>query len=174
MPKINKDKDPQAASPDQGMRKKVLVFCMEYPLARQIVQQLEKKELLVRLVNDERELLSQLDQVDPELILIDVNAPTNRSLDIIVADIFVWMRTRARAINKLLHTPSQYLWQHCKIVLFKSDSEISTTGSLAAEMADTDELVRLCSLLGDVKYIGLYSPFSFIPKIRPFLENFYE
>lgn len=174
MPKINKNKDFLAPSADQGARKKVLVFCMDHLLANQIIQQLEKKDILAWLVNDEKKILEQLDRADPELILIDINAPTSRSLEVIVSEIFVWMRTRARAINKLLHTPSQYLWQHCKVVLFKGDSEISATGSLAAEMADTDELVRLCSLLGDVKYIGLYSPFSFIPKIRTFLENFYE
>ncbi len=174
MAKINKIKLSQEIGADESMCKKILVFCMDHLLAKQIVQQLEKRDFLVCLVNDERKLFAQLDQADPELILIDISVLTSRPLDVIVAEIFAWMRTRARAINKFLHTPSQYLWQHCKVVLFKSDSEISATGSLTAEMADTDELVRLCSLLGDVKYIGLYSSFSFISKIRPFLENSYE
>lgn len=174
MPRIDINKTSKANGDKESFRKKALVFCADQSLSKQIVDQLKKKDILVWLASDERNLFMQLDQAEPDLILIDVNVPASRSLEKIVAEIFAWMRTRARAINKLLHTPSQYLWQHCKIVLFKGESEISATGSLAAEIADTDELVRLCSLLGDVKYIGLYSPFSFIPKIRQLWENFYE
>ena len=134
------------------------------------MQQLEKKNLFVWLVSDEKQLVSQLEQSDPELILVEVNASTIRPLDVIVAEIFAWMRARARAINKLLDSTSQYLWQHSQVILFKSDSEITATGSLTAEMADTDDIVRQCLLWGDVKYIGLYSSFSFMSKIRPTLE----
>ncbi len=173
MAKIKKIIPIKVEGGEQNARKKVLVFCMDNALAKQIVQQLQRNSLLVWFINEEKKLLSALDQADPELILIEINAPTNRPLDKIVAEIFVWMRTRARAINKFLDTPSQYLWQYSKIVLFESESPLTPTRLLAAEMADTDELVRLCSLLGDVKYIGIYSPFSFMSKLRPLLENSY-
>ena len=82
----------------------LLVFVMDNSLAKQIAEQLEKKNVIVCLVSDERKLTKELDQADPELILIQLNAPTGRPLDQIVAQVFAWMRLRARAINKFLDT----------------------------------------------------------------------
>ncbi len=174
MGKVKKTIPPQQSNQPESGQRRVLVFCTDNSVAKQIVDQLSKKNFLVWHVDDERKLLTQLDHVDPELILMQINALLTRSFETIVAEVFLWMRARARAINKFLDTPSQYLWQHSRIILFKSETQITPTGSLMADIADDDELVRVCSLLGDVKYIGTYSFFSFIPKIRFLIENFYE
>ncbi len=174
MAKIIKKIFPQSTALQPVDRLKVLVFATDHLLLKQIAGLLEKKNVLIWLVSDERKLSRELEQADPELILMQLNATTIRPLDQIVADVFVWMRKRARAINKLLDTPSHYLWQHSKVVLFEGESQITPTGSLSAQIADTDEMIRLCQLLGDVKYIGEFSSYSFMSKMRPFLEDLYE
>lgn len=174
MVKIIKKTSVLSSFGDLGVRGKVVVFSMNQTIAQQMKRQLEKKNFFVCLVFDEKDLLPQINQVDPQIILMDVVAATIRSFPEIVAEVFAWMRGRARAINKFLDTPSQYLWEHSKIILFKSDSEMTATGSLTAQMADTDELVYQCSLFGNVKYIGLYLSFSFLDKMRSLVENFDE
>lgn len=151
-------------------RQRALVFCMSRRIGQQIKEQLEKKNMRVWLVTEERKLLSELDDADAELIFIEINAPTNKTIDQIVVDVFSWMRNRARSINKLLNSPSQYLWERSRIILFKSDFEITSTSSIAGDVADTDDLVRQCSLLGNIQYAGLYSPLSFISKVRALIE----
>ncbi len=155
---------------DTGGPKKVLVFCVHKSVGKQIVQQLEKRNVRTWLVEDEKRWPRALADFDPELILIEINAPMTRAIEGLVSDVFAWMRGRARSINKALNSPSQYLWEHSKVLLFKSESEITSAISLTAEMADTDEIVRKCLLVGDVKYIGLYSSLSFLSQIRMFLE----
>ena len=172
MAKIHKKQSVYSVNEDLNVHKKVLVFSMNLVIADQIKRQLEKKNFYVCLVSDEKSLLSQIDEFDPKVILMDVATSTQRLFQDIVAEIFLWIRGRARAINKFLDTPSQYLWEYSKVILFKSDSEMSATGSLTAQMADTDELVYQCSLFGPVKYIGIYLTFSFINKMRSVVENF--
>lgn len=172
MVKIIKKTSVCSSPEDLSVRKKAIVFSMNQAIAQQIKRQLEKKKFFVCLVDDEKNLLSQIDQVEPQIILMDVMALASHSFLEIVAEVFVWMRGRARAINKFLDTPSQYLWEHSKIILFKSDSEMTAMDSLTAQVADTDELVYQCSLLGNVKYIGLYLSFSFLDKMRTLVENF--
>lgn len=150
--------------------KKAVVFGSDARTLRQICDQLGKKNMRVWPLSDEKLLLLKLNEADPDLILVEINAVTHKPIDKIVADIFIWMRARARAINKILESPSQYLWQRSKVVLFKSDSEITATGSLSADVADIDDVVRQCSFYGDVKYIGLYASMSFISKIRPLID----
>lgn len=160
-------------SPEAGFsgRHNALVFCTLRSVGQQIVQQLERKNMRVWLVNDEQKLLSKLNEADPDLIVLEINATVTKPIEQIVPDIFIWMRGRAREINKVLNTPSKYLWERAKIVLFKSDVEMTPTGSRSADMADTDDVVRQCNLSGDVKYIGIYSSFSFIGKVRMVLEE---
>ena len=159
-------------NPDSGFagRQRALVFCVYRRVGQQISQQLEKKNMKVWLVSEEQKLLSQLNEADPDLILIEINAPTVKPIEQIMADVFAWMRGRAREIKKVLNSPSKYLWEHSRVILFKSDVEISSTTSLTAEMADTDDVVRQCNLIGDVKYVGVYYPLSFIAKVRALLE----
>lgn len=174
MGKIKKTIIKKTSGPEENGQRKIFVFATDNSAAGQMTDQLKKKGFFVWHVNDERKLLADLDSVDPELILMQINALVKRPFEQIVEDVFLWMRNRARAINKFLDTPSQYLWQHSKIILFKSETHLTPTGSLAADIADDDELVRACSLLGEVKYIGGYSPLSFIGKIGALVEDFYE
>jgi hypothetical protein len=174
MAKITKKIPVRSSFEDLSVRKKVIVFSMNQVIAQQMKRQLEKKNFFVCLVHNEKDLLPQINQADPQIILMDVVASAICPFPALVAEVFVWMRGRARAINKFLDTPSQYLWEHSKIILFKSDSEMTATGSLPAQLADTDELVYQCSLVGNVKYIGLYLSFSFIDKMRSLVENFDE
>lgn len=173
MAKITKKISPEENANGEIFRPKVLIFATDALVAGQMAVGLKNRDVGVRFVNDERKLLEELERIDPDLILLQLNASITSPLDQIVGEIFKWMRSRARSVNKFLNTPSQYLWQHAKVVLFESESQINPTDSLSAQIADTDETIRLCQLLGDVKYIGVYSPFSFIAKIWPFLENLY-
>lgn len=170
MAKLKPQNPPPFDDKDPDGRRRALVFCANTSVARQMAQQMEKRNFLVWMVTSEERLLVRLEESDPQLILIDLFAPTKRRLDAIVSDVFKWMRGRARTINKLLGTPNQFLWEHSRVVLFKSDEEMSPAGSLATDIADIDEMIRLCSLAGNVRYIGLFSPLSFISKIRPFWD----
>lgn len=151
-------------------RERAIVFCMYSRVGQQICQQLEKKKIEVCLVTDEAKLAAKLKEMDPDLILVEINASTAKPIYQLVGDIFVWMRNRAREINKVLNSPSKYLWERAKVVLFKSEVDITATGSLSSDMADTDDIVRECSMLGNVHYIGIYSSLSFISKLRSLLQ----
>lgn len=160
------------AAPDSGFAgRRAVVFCMARSIGQQIVQQLEKKNMQTALVSDEQKLLAKLNEIDPDLVLIQIDAPTNKPITQMVPDVFSWMRGRAREINKVLNTPNRYLWEKAKVILFKSDVEITATSSVSAQMADTDDIIRQCNEYGDVKYIGIYSSFSFIGKIRALIEQ---
>ncbi len=151
--------------------RRVVVFCMAQNTAKRIAQHLEKRQIRVWIVGDEKKLLGQLQEADPELILLEANASTDKPLEEIVAEIFAWMRKRCREINQILGTPSSYLWQHSKIILFESGREMTASGSLSADMADTEYLIRKCAVAGEVHHIGAYSPLNFMSEIRPFLEK---
>ena len=160
------------AAPDSGFAgRRAVVFCMARSIGQQIVQQLEKRNMQVALVSDELKLLAKLQEIDPDLVLIQVDAPVNNPVIRIVPDVFAWMRGRAREINKALNTPNRYLWEKAKVILFKCDVEISSISSVSAQIADTDNIIQQCHQYGDVKYIGIYSAFSFIGKIRALIEH---
>ncbi len=171
MARIDKTKSWSENDDAADAQKKVVVFCTLTSVAEQIAQFLEKKNMRVLVYDDDRMFLTRLESIDPELVFIEVNAAASRPIQEIVAEVFIWMRARARKINTYLNSPSRYFWQNAKIIIFKSDSQITGAGSMAAEIADTDEIIRQCGLLGEIKYIGLYSSFSFMTKIRSYLEQ---
>ena len=167
---IKKTPDVPVADEIKGP-KTALIFGMNGRPLKRMAEQLEKEGLLVEVVSDEKKLLLKLYDVDPDLIFVEINAPTQKAPEDHVADIFAWMRARVRAINKFLDSPSHMLWQKSRVVLFKTESEMGATGSLGAEIADTDELILKCGQLGNVQYIGIYSFWSFMSKIRPLLDE---
>ncbi len=151
--------------------KKALIFGLNARPIKRMAEQLEKENLPVSVVTDEKKLLLKLYDADPDLIFVEINAPTQKATEDHVADIFAWMRARVRAINKFLESPSHVLWQKSRVILFKTESELGATGSIGAEIADTDEIILKCGQLGNVQYIGIYSPWSFISKVRPLLDE---
>lgn len=171
---MNESEKPVPSNSDKPKNdpQKIVVFCMSKSVAKRIAGHLEKQKALVWIVNHENDLFSQLDEADPELIFIEANAPTNIALDVITERIFEWMKKRSREINEFLSSPSQYSWQHAQIIFFESGREFTASGSLSADMADTEYLIKQCSVWGEVHHIGAYSPLNFMEEVRPFLRRY--
>lgn len=171
MPKIIKIPAGSSTQNNPEKQKKAVVFGLDPRQVKQMSDQLIKAGVLVKTVTDENKLLLQLEETDPDLIFLEIEARTRQSSEDIVADIFVFIRNRARAINKFLNSPSGLLWARSRVILYRTETTTSPTESLGADIADTEEVLRKCSLLGEVRFIGFYSPMSFISKVRPYLEE---
>lgn len=151
--------------------RKALIYGTQAGLTKQMAGQLFKEKILVRTTQNENDIVAILKEFDPDLVFLEINARSEKPIEDIVADVFAWMRNLVRNINKILNSPTGLLWQRSQIILFKSEQALGPTDSLAEAIIDIDESLRKCMVLGQVQYIGAYSPVSFISKVRPWLEG---
>ena len=149
-------------APADGDRRAV-VFGYESSVAEQIAQQLAEKKRQVRLVDQPTELAEAVRTVDPGLIFVEVLGggafPTPRLLGMI------------RPVIQELSIARMDGRPEAAIILYKVHHAIRGETSMASDIADTDQLLQECEEAGFSKYIGLYSPFSFLTKIKEFLRR---
>ena len=162
---------PKAVGPPSDTeKKKVFIFGSDRDVMRQMSSQLGRQNLRVVADDNEDRVLSRLQAVDPELILILINAPIRTPIVDVVRKVFVWIREKAREMNRILKSPSGLLWDKAVVILYKTEIPLGAMDFVGAEIADTDEILSRCKAHGNVHYIGTYAPISFVAKVRQFFE----
>ncbi|MCB9771627.1 MAG: hypothetical protein H6754_03670 [Candidatus Omnitrophica bacterium] len=148
---------------------RALIFGSQADQVRQMSDQLTRKKIVVRAVLDEKLLLSRLSEFNPDLIFIEINGVTRSPVEQIVKIVFLWTTNYARKVNKALNSPSARLWTNARVIMYKSDVEGDIANPAGVTITDLDEVLFKCKEIGDIKYIGLYSSWSFYSKIEPLL-----
>lgn len=141
-------------------------------MIKQMTDQLLRKKYIAQGVISEKSLIATLTQVDPDVICIEINGITQNPIQDIVKIVFMWINNHARKVNKALNSPSARLWQKAKVVMFKSDPDEGAVNPAGVTLPqDLDEVLFKCKEAGNIEYIGLYSPWSFLAKLKPFLTR---
>ena len=147
--------------------KKIVIFGSEENILQDMRQQLEKAKHAVSIVKEEEKIVPLVNDIKPDVVLLDMSAEIKVSLDKLVYTIDI-LTPKAK---KGSLDPKALSMRKTAILLYKVDKGgIAVNTDLAGNLADVEALVDRCMTSGAEKYIGLFSSFSFMSKVQEFLK----
>ncbi|HOD12799.1 MAG TPA: response regulator [Candidatus Omnitrophota bacterium] len=149
-----------------GAGKKIVIFGSDEKILQDMRQQLEKAKHIVTLVQQEAEVVSVVSDVKPDLVVLDLGAELQIPIDKLVYTIDILTpKPKKGSLD-----PKSLSMKKTTIILYKVDKGgIEVNTDLAGNLADVEALLDRCVHNGAEKYIGLFSSFSFMSKIKEFL-----
>ncbi|MFA5059738.1 MAG: response regulator [Candidatus Omnitrophota bacterium] len=172
-PEPPKPVKPSVAKPSADVKSnaknKVLIFGANESIMNKMLQELEGKKCQVTLLKDDKQLVSQAEKLEVNLIFLQVNAVTSIPVDQIVVQLSDLIRKKAKEARAEEKDEDDSIEKICPIILYKVEAETEAGTLSGSDLADMENLVQKCQEQGASKYIGLYSSLSFMSKIKNYL-----
>ena len=143
--------------------KKALIFGYEKTVISSMCQQLQQRKYQGIPVSDSATLLSEMNRLDPEMVLLELKADMSDAV-----------RENLMNVNNLIKQKELEGFESKAppaIILYKVHHAVSGVSSASGDLADTTTLLSICESIGFSKFIGLYSPFTFLMKIKDHLRR---
>lgn len=144
-------------------QKKVVVFGYEKNVVNEISKQLEEKRCQVVPVYDDDRLVLEIEKLDPDIVFAELRPGTQTPMEESLATINAVIQKKE--LERFEEKP------RAAVILYKVHQAVSGVTTMASDMADTENLLKQCQEIGFSKYLGLYSPFTFLMKIKEFLRK---
>jgi CheY-like chemotaxis protein len=145
--------------PEQG-NKRVVIFGYERSVTEEMAKQLEEKKCQVLSTDNDEELVQILDQEVPALLFMEIKTETTVPFVSVLTVANSVLRSKEMVGRDAVNTD---------VILYKVHQAVSGVTAMGGDVTDMDNILIECQDIGYTKYIGLYSPFTFMMKIKDFL-----
>jgi len=160
----------KSAPPPAASAKKILLYGDDAAVLEDIQKKLQEAGGAVTLEKDGRQTAAKTDLVNPDLILVQLYFNEENPVDQTVAEINGVIRKKIREHEAKFKGKTAILeFKAPPVVLYKVPEEVTASGTTGENLVLMEDLLARCREQGIAKYIGMYSPMSFLTKVKEFI-----
>jgi len=153
-----------------SLAKKILICGEDDTVLEDMRQRLQGQGCAVTVEKIGRQIAPKTDVLYPDIILLQLYFNEEAPVDQIIADINkVILRKVRDHEDKFKDKTKMPELRTAAIILYKVPEEVTASATTGENLALMEDLLARCREQGIAKYIGMYSPMSFLTKIKEFI-----
>jgi len=163
---------PRIEQPPSVLAKKILLSGDDPVVLEDMKNKLQERGYAVTLEKNGRQISAKIDILNPDVIFVQLYFNEEAPVEQIIADINNVIRRKVREHEaKFKGKTAMPEFKIPSVILYKVPEEVTASGTAGENLALMEDLLARCHEQGITKYIGMYSPMSFVTKIKEFISS---
>ena len=174
---LNKSTNSPSGSPAnshnkvQSLNHKVIIVGHNSHVTNTMNKQLEQENCGVLVIKDENQLSLHFDRVNPDIILLQIFDDGFKSIIDVLLELKKLISRKFQELQVKALSDGQLEYRMPYILLYRVTEEVQGISTRMEEASAMENLLEKCIEILPIKYLGIYVPGSFIPKVQNFLKK---